>query len=199
MNSKELGKQYNKIAKWWTSQMERSDYGMKYIQKAMSFAKGNSKVLDIGCGSTGRTVNMALKHGFDIIGMDVSTEMIRIAKKKHANVTFIHDDFIEWRTSDRFDLIIAWDSIFHAPKDYQKEITKKMCRLMNEGGILLFTAGSEAGEVSGEMEGVYFEYGSIGYWEYLTIIKEMNCKIVLMEEDQFPAGHMVFICKKKGV
>ena len=71
-----------------------------------------------------------------------------------------------------------------------------MCRFLNEGGILLFTAGSEAGEVKGEMEGVSFEYGSLGYWEYLTIIKEMKCKIVLMEEDQFPNGHMVFICKK---
>ena len=198
MNSKELGKQYNKIAEWWTSQMEGSDYGMKYVQKAMNLAKENSKVLDIGCGSTGRTIEEALKNGFDIIGIDVSAEMIRIARRKHPDVTLIHDDFIEWSTSEYFDLIIAWDSIFHAPKHFQEKITKKMCRLLNEGGILLFTAGSEAGEVSGEMEGVSFEYGSIGYWEYLNILSEMKSKIVLMEEDQFPAGHMVFICKKKG-
>jgi 2-polyprenyl-3-methyl-5-hydroxy-6-metoxy-1,4-benzoquinol methylase len=198
MNSKELGKHYNKIAGWWTSQMKGSDYGMKYVQKAMSLTNKNAKLLDIGCGSNERIIDEALKNGFDIVGIDVSSEMIRIATKKHPDVTFIHDDFIEWRTSEYFDLIIAWDSVFHAPKHFQEKITKKMCSLLNEGGILLFTAGSEAGEVSGEMEGVSFEYGSIGYWEYLTILSEMKCKIVLMEEDQFPAGHMVFICKKKG-
>jgi ubiquinone/menaquinone biosynthesis C-methylase UbiE len=53
MNSHELGKNYNKNAEWWTAQMEGSDYGMKYVRKAMSLAKKNSKVLDIGCGSTG--------------------------------------------------------------------------------------------------------------------------------------------------
>ena len=73
-----------------------------------------------------------------------------------------------------------------------------MCRLLNANGILLFTAGAEAGEMSGEMNGVSFEYGSIGYREYLNIINDMKCKIVLMEEDQFPAGHMVFICQKNN-
>ena len=176
--------------------MNGSDYGMKYVQRAMSLSKKNSKVLDIGCGSSGRTTDEALKHGFDIIGIDVSYEMIRIAKEKHPDISFIQDDFIEWSTSQHFDLIIAWDSIFHAPKHFQETITRKMVSLLNEGGILLFTAGSEAGEVSGEMEGVSFEYGSIGYREYLNILDEMKCKIVLMEEDQFPNGHMVFICKK---
>jgi len=176
--------------------MKGSDYGMTYVRKAMSLTKTNAKVLDIGCGSTGRAIDEALKNGFVITGIDVSAEMIRIAKKKHPDVTFIHDDFIEWHASEYFDLIIAWDSMFHAPRHLQGKITKKMCSLLKEGGILLFTAGTEAGEVSGEMDGVLFEYGSIGYLEYLNIINEMKCKIVLMEEDQFPAGHMVFICQK---
>jgi hypothetical protein len=71
-----------------------------------------------------------------------------------------------------------------------------MCSLLNVDGVLLFTAGSEASEVSGKMEGVLFEYGSIGYREYLNILYEMKCKIILMEEDQYPAGHMVFICQR---
>ena len=116
MNSKELGKNYDKIATWWTAQMNGSDYGMKYIRKAMSHSKKNSRVLDIGCGSNGRTIDEALKNDFEIIGIDVSAEMIRIAKDRHPDVYFINDDFVEWTTSETFNLIIAWDSIFHAPK-----------------------------------------------------------------------------------
>lgn len=196
MNSTELGRNYNKIAEWWTTHMKGSDYGMKYVRKAMSHAKKNSKVLDIGCGSTGRTFDEALKNDFEITGIDVSSEMIRIAKTKHPDGNFINDDFIEWDTTESFDLIIAWDSVFHAPKYLQKKVTMKMCDLLNAGGVLLFTGGSGVGEASGEMEGVLFEYGTIGYRGYLDIIDEMKCKIILMEEDQFPEGHMVFICQK---
>ena len=66
--------------------MNGSDYGMKYVRKAMSHAKKNSKVLDIGCGSNARIINEALKNDFKIIGIDVSAEMIRIAKDRHPDV-----------------------------------------------------------------------------------------------------------------
>ncbi len=188
---------YNKIAEWWiNAQMENPEYGMKYIHKAIGYAKTKSKVLDLGCGGTGRTINKLIKHNFSITGIDVSSEMIRLAKLKHPIIKFIHTDFISWNTEETFDLIIAWDSIFHAPKELQEEATVKMCHLLNPGGILLFTAGSYAGEASGKMEGVLFEYGTIGYRKYLDVLERMECKVILMEEDQYPAGHMVFICQK---
>ncbi len=91
--------------------MKGSDYGMKYVQKAMSLSKKNSKVLDIGCGSTGRTIDEALNNGFEITGIDVSSEMIRIARDRHPTVDFVIDDFGNWSSPDCFDLIIAWDSL----------------------------------------------------------------------------------------
>ncbi len=197
MNSKELGENYNKIAGCWTAEMDGPEYGMTYIRKAMSLAKKNSVVLDIGYGSTGRTCDEALKNGFEITGIDVSSEMIKIAKEKYPGVTFIHDDFMNWNPSGLFDLIIAWDSIFHAPKNLQKDITIKMCKLLNKDGILLFTAGGIDGECSGEMQGVRFEYGSLKYLDYLHAVDEMGCKTILMESDQHPLDHMVFICHNK--
>ncbi len=197
MNSKELGESYNKIAKWWVkAHMEKPEYGMEYIKKAITYAKNKSKVLDIGCGGTGRVIYEFQKHDFVITGIDVSSEMIRLAKTKHPDINFINDDFINWDTKEQFDLIIAWDSVFHAPKNLQKEVTVKMCSLLKSEGILLFTGGAYAGEASGIMEEVLFEYGTIGYQGYLEVIEKMKCQIVLMEEDQYPAGHMVFICQK---
>ena len=49
--------------------MKDSDYGMNYVRKAISLAKKNSKVLDIGCGSTGRIIDEALRNNFEIIGL----------------------------------------------------------------------------------------------------------------------------------
>ncbi len=197
MNPNDTGEGYNKIAEWWiNAQMKKPEYGMNYIRKAIKHAKEKSKVLDLGCGGTGRTIDEFVKHDFSVIGIDVSSEMIKLASLRHPNVHFIHSDFISWNTEEAFDLIIAWDSIFHAPTELQEEATVKMCQLLNPDGILLFTAGSYSGEASGRMEDVIFEYGTIGYRGYLDVIEKMKCKIILMEEDQYPAGHMVFICQK---
>jgi adenine specific DNA methylase Mod len=68
MNAKELGKNYDKIAAWWTSQMKGSNYGMKHVRKTMSHSKKNSIVIDIGCGSNGRIIDAAFKNDFKITG-----------------------------------------------------------------------------------------------------------------------------------
>lgn len=177
--------------------MEGSDYGMKYVRKAMSLAQKNSKVLDIGCGSSGRTIDEALNHGFAITAIDVSSEMIRIAQEKHPDINFIIADFSTWIAPEPYDVLIAWDSLFHAPKDLQATLTRKMGNLVKTNGVLLFTAGGVEDERCGKMAGVPFEYSSLKYLDYLTIFDELGFKIVLMESDQYPLDHMVFICHKK--
>lgn len=198
MDPQETGRNYNKIAQWWTkTQMENPEYGMKYIRRAITMAKGHARALDLGCGGTGRTIEELLKHNCKVTGLDVSSEMIHLAQLKHPHVEFIHADFTAWSAQEAFDLILAWDSVFHAPRELQERVTEKMCRLLKPGGVLLFTAGSHEGEASGEMEGVLFEYGTIGYRSYLELLERMGCRIILMEEDQYPAGHMVFLCQKE--
>ena len=197
MDLKQTGANYDQIAAWWTEQMRGSDYGMDYVRRAMGLAKEKCRVLDIGCGSTGRVIDEAKRRGFEITSLDLSGEMIRIAREKHPDAVFIEADFADWQADRKYDLIIAWDSVFHAPIDQQVAITKKMCGLLDDEGFLLFTAGSHYGEASGEMQGCMFEYGTIGYPEYLRIMDEMGCRIILMEEDQYPAGHMVFWGQKR--
>ena len=63
--------------------------------------------LYIGCGGTGRVIDKALKNEFEITGIDVSSEMIRLSKEKYPYVNLINGDFIEWETKDQFDLILA--------------------------------------------------------------------------------------------
>ena len=194
----ETGTNYDKIAQWWTdTQLKNRDYGMDYIRKAMGYVKDKNKFLDIGCGGTGRVIDEAIKNGFEVTAIDISSEMIKLATSKHPHVDFINDDFAQWETQDTYDLIIAWDSTFHAPISLQAKITIKMCNLLNSRGVLLFTSGAYAGEARGKMAGVPFEYGSIGYRAYLEIIEKMKCKPILMEEDQFPSGHLVVMCQKQ--
>lgn len=196
MDSKELGKKYDQISEWWNHEIARINPGIDYVKRGMEFIAQNSKVLDIGCGS-GRLIEL-FKKNHQVTGIDLSIEMIKMAKTKHPAVEFICGDFLEWNTQETFDYIIAWDSVFHAAHDLQRAVTVKMCDLLSEGGILLFTAGGVDGEISGNMKEVKFEYASLDYKEYLNILEERNCKVILLERDQYPQEHMVFICQKPG-
>jgi len=194
MNSKELGTKYDQIAKWWSKEIGNSKYGIKYLKRSINLVNKGSNALDIGCGE-GRFLEILSNH-FHVVGIDVSAEMIKIARERHPQTTLINEDFYNWQTEEKFDLVIAWDSVFHASKKLQRPIVMKMCELLSKEGVLLFTAGGVEGEVDGTVNGVKFEYASLSYKSYLDLLEEMNCQVILMERDQYPLDHIVFICKK---
>ncbi|MEL6943180.1 MAG: class I SAM-dependent methyltransferase, partial [Bacteroidota bacterium] len=47
--------------------------------------------LEIGCG-TGRLSQLFLQDNYDYIGLDLSHEMLEIAKNRNPNITFIQGD-----------------------------------------------------------------------------------------------------------
>jgi 2-polyprenyl-3-methyl-5-hydroxy-6-metoxy-1,4-benzoquinol methylase len=44
----------------------------------------------------------------------------------------------------RFDAVIAWHSLFHLPHDDQRVMFARFARLLNPGGMLMFTSGAHS-------------------------------------------------------
>ena len=199
MDAQTLGKHYTQIADWWEGGIKDSKYGVEYVERAIRRVKNKDKALDVGCGSGGRIIDAILAKGFSLTALDVSEGMINIAKSKHRGVHFVNTDILSWESGDSFDLIVAWDSIFHTPCVQQKPVVEKMCSHLSPGGVLLFTSGDSHGDIVGEdMNGVGFEYGSLHHLEYLRIIEDCGCDFVIMERDQPDPRHVVHICKKRN-
>jgi len=199
MDAQTLGNHYTQIADWWEESIKDSKYGVEYVDRAIRRVKNKGKALDVGCGSGGRIIDTILSEGFSMIALDVSKGMINIAKSKHNDVNFVNTDVLSWESEDSFDLIVAWDSTFHAPSTEQKPIVEKMCSLLAPDGVLLFTGSCDNGDITGEdMNGVGFEYGSLHYLEYLQIMENCECDFIIMERDQPCLGHLVYMCKKRN-
>jgi hypothetical protein len=68
--------------------------------------------------------------------------------------------------------------------------------LVAPGGVALFTAGGVNGERRAEMFGQGFAYSSLDDAEYLSIIRSAGLTCILMERDQFPEDHVVFVARR---
>jgi 2-polyprenyl-3-methyl-5-hydroxy-6-metoxy-1,4-benzoquinol methylase len=198
LNTSELTKSYDNIAERWNANMIESNYGISMIDRSIKYCSEKKTALDVGCGSGGRIINRLLENGFDITAIDISERMLQLAKKTHPNVKFEKVDIIDWKTDDKFDLIIAWDSIFHLPLDFQKPVVEKLCNFLYPQGVLVYTFGDALGEHNDVWLNEKFGYSSIGIDENLKILMECNCQCRHLELDQFPLRHVTVIAKKNG-
>lgn len=196
MNPLILGKKYDKIARIWHNQLVDSDYGLRQIERALQFCSSKNTSLDVGCGSGGRIIKRLQKEGFKITGVDVSEQMLRIAKENHPEGEFYHADICEWSSDKTFDLIVAWDSIFHLPFDMQPMVLNKLCNMLNREGIFIYTCGNDYGYHESTWHDDQFYYSSIGINNNLKLLMNEGCKCLHLELDDYPERHVTIIVVK---
>ena len=198
MKPEETGSHYDRIARWWQTQHLHSTYGVAALERAIRFVENKTTALDIGCGSSGRFIEVLIKYGFIPTGVDISAEMISLATQRHPGVTFYAEDICTWQFPQSYDLISAWDSTFHLPIAEQGPVLKKICDGLNSRGILLFTCGGgiEPQEISGGFEGEAFDYSTLGVDEFLRLLIEFGCTCKHLEYDQYPENHVYIVAQK---
>ena len=196
VDPKHIGPKYDKIAHWWHEQHSESSYGIEQIRRAIRYCQHQGSALDVGCGSGGRIFRVLEESGFQITGIDASPEMIAIATANHPVVTLQVADIREWQSDERYDLIIAWDSIFHLAQNEHDQVLKKLANLLAEGGILVYTLGDAVGEHESDWHDEKFPYSSIGIGENLRVLMDCGLQIRHVELDQYPQKHTYIIARK---
>jgi SAM-dependent methyltransferase len=83
-----------------------AQYVHDLIQK---HASGARSILDLGCG-TGRHDFELVKLGYEIIGVDISEEMLTAARARNTSLTFSSGDIRTIRLNQTFDVVV---SLFH--------------------------------------------------------------------------------------
>jgi SAM-dependent methyltransferase len=191
-----IGNKYDKIADWWHAHHEGSSYGMAQVARAISYCSGRVSALDVGCGSGGRITRKLLDNKFKVTGLDASAEMIRIAKANHTDVSWILGDICTWETEKKFDLIIAWDSIFHLPLEMHAVVIPKLCGMLADNGVLLYTFGDGYGSHESDWKDDKFPYSTLGIDGNLRLLMDSGCTCRHLELDQFPQPHVFVIAQK---
>jgi SAM-dependent methyltransferase len=198
MTPSEIAKSYDQLAEQWNSDRFPRDNGIEQHKRAIAFLKEKRRALDIGCGSSGRIIDLLISRGFNVEGLDISTRMIELAKPRHPNVTFHNADICEWNFPRKYDFISAWDSIWHVPLREQEPVLKKILHGLTSGGVFIFTTGGldTPSEKVDSVMGPQMYYSVLGIPNLLKLISEAECICRHLEFDQYPELHLYIIAQR---
>jgi 2-polyprenyl-3-methyl-5-hydroxy-6-metoxy-1,4-benzoquinol methylase len=198
MDPLEVAASYDLIAeRWCGSQFDRSN-GVRQHERALSFAPRSGAALDVGCGCSGRFIDLLGAHGYQVEGLDLSGEMVRLAQIRHPQVTFHHADIRSWPLRQAYDFISAWDSVWHVPLGQQRDVLLKLCGGLARDGVFIFSAGGleSPNERRDQAMGVPMYHATIGVPRIAQVIREAGCILRHFEYDQFPQEHVFFIVQR---
>ena len=140
LNNKDYAQGYNKIAQeydknWLCYIWEHTE---KFLQK-LPPANSSLPILDLGCG-TGFSTDYLARHynGNPVIGIDISSEMLKKAKEKSPQLQFVCDDMLNYlkKQPDKSAAIIcsSWAIGYSNPQ----KIAAEAHRVLEPGGTFAF-------------------------------------------------------------
>lgn len=108
-----------------------------------------NKLLDAGCG-TGRSTVAFAERGFDATGMDISPEMIRIARENHGSTGIgfhVHDVRHPFTEGGPYDVVLCMSDIVNycADAEHLAEALTSFGAAMRPGAVLVFDANTSRG------------------------------------------------------
>lgn len=144
---------FDSCAPTWDAEMIKSDIIINRILDNAEVGEGMS-VLDVACG-TGVMFDYYLSRGVtDIVGIDISPEMAKIASAKYASdprVRVVCGDVEDYAFDRKFDRIVVYNAFPHFP--HPKRLIKILSELLTEDGRLTVAHGASREAIDGHHSG----------------------------------------------
>ncbi|WP_205843700.1 class I SAM-dependent methyltransferase [Nakamurella deserti] len=107
--------------------------------------RGRGRVLDAGCGP-GRLTRHLADLGVDAVGVDLSPEMVRIARERHPDLDVSVGDLDALPAADgSLAGVLAWYSVIHTRPAALPGVLAELLRVLRPGGWLLIAVQSGTG------------------------------------------------------
>ena len=144
MKSVELQSGYDPVAEDYArefrDEMSKKPFDRKMLDWLAEKVNGLGTICDLGCG-VGQAAGYLHGRGASVCGIDLSTEMIKQARRLNPDIAFRQGDMLALTgvAENSFGGIAAFYSIIHIPRPSLVDAMREMKRVLCPGGRLLLT------------------------------------------------------------
>jgi ubiquinone/menaquinone biosynthesis C-methylase UbiE len=186
----------------WTAGIE-GDPWEQFLEELASRLREGARILDLGCGA-GR-VARRLAGRFEVVGVDISEEQLRLARPNAPAATFVHGDFTQLDFPDgSFDAVTALYSIVHVPREETAGLLEAIARWLKPGGLFLASLSHVGGENrTEEWLGVEMFFSGFDAETNSRLVREAGFELlvdelVFMGEPEGEVGFLWVLARRRG-
>jgi len=159
----------------------------------------DTKIADFGCGPGLYAARLA-KRGANVTGIDFSMRSIEYAKdvaaREQLNISYVNQNYLEFETKDRFDLVLMIMCDFCALSPAQRKgLLSKFHKILEPSGSVLLDVHSLSAFEQREEAATYEVNQLNGFWTpnkyygFLNTFKYDEEKVVLDKYTIIESGH----------
>lgn len=140
MNKREITAFFDSQASRWDADMIRDDAVIAQILRCADIKEG-VRVLDVACGTGVLIPDYLALNAAEVVGVDISSEMIRVAKGKYSDprIKFVCADVEAAPGLRGFDRCVVYNAFPHFPNP--GALIECLSRTLAEGGRLTVAHG----------------------------------------------------------
>ena len=169
---------YDKIAEEY-----QADRGMferrEELEELVRLLPADARVLDVGCGAGVPVADFLVKAGFEVVGVDFSESMLKLARRNVPKAELVKEDMTRLGFKDNsFDALTAFYSIIHVPRQKHLSLFRSFHRILSPKGVMLICMGPE------EWEAIDEYYGTKMFWSHyspersLQLVRDAKFQII---------------------
>jgi cyclopropane fatty-acyl-phospholipid synthase-like methyltransferase len=115
---------------------------MSWIRELVDLLPPGSEVLELGCGrGVPATRELAKRHR--VVGVDISSAQVELARHHVPEATFVHADALELELPPAsYDAVVSLYMLGHVPPGEQPVLVERIAAWLRPGGLLLTTMGA---------------------------------------------------------
>lgn len=151
----------------------------------------NSRILDLGCGTGIPIDQLMLKHGYQVLGVDCSENLLESARSLLPEAQFIQAELETYDIDSAYQGIILWDCLFHIPREHHEPILSKIYRALETGGAAIISSGGSDQNIpafTGTMFDVEFYYDAYPVDDLVNLCKKIGFSILKQKLVNKPDG-----------
>ena len=133
MNKQDVIAFFDRCAPWWDADMVRKEEIISTILDNCGIRPGID-VLDVACGTGVLFPDYLKRNVSSVTGIDISPEMVKIARSKFPQVDVICGDVEETAFSRQFDAVMVYNAFPHFPEP--EKLIAILSGLVKTGGRL---------------------------------------------------------------